>query len=122
MRAPGRWQRQNHQSYGDRFTECPTERCANTSGNTTARGRDRNENGIPDADESLPGLELARDGTGPLLRWEAAATDWYPETAASLPQAPWLPLTTPSTPADGLLFSRPASTNPSGFFRLRRTW
>jgi len=88
----------------------------------TARGRDRNENGIPDADEPLPGLELTQDHAGPLLRWETTATGWYPETAASLTQAPWLPLTTPSTPSGSLWFTRPPSSSPSGFFRLRRTW
>ncbi|MDB6069315.1 MAG: hypothetical protein JWL81_486 [Verrucomicrobiales bacterium] len=88
----------------------------------TARGRDRNENGIPDADEPVPGLELARDPAGPILRWDAAATDWYPETTGSLPQALWQPLTTPATPSSGLLFTRPPAAQPSGFFRLRRTW
>jgi hypothetical protein len=88
----------------------------------TARGRDRNENGIPDADEPPPLLSIVTAPAGPQLRWPAVHGDWYPEASNAM-ESGWMPFPAPAFP-DGsyqALALEPA-TVPSRFIRLRRTW
>lgn len=88
----------------------------------TARGRDRDEDGIPDGDEPvpLPGLALY---PSPVLTWESSILDWYPEASASPAHASWETLTAPPLPASGPAWRIPVPDGPAiRFFRLRRTW
>jgi hypothetical protein len=88
----------------------------------TARGHDRDENGVPDGDEPLPLPALFLAPEGLRLSWSSSAQDWYPETAASLNGAPWSVFTSPAVLDHGS-WQIPLPSNPSTrFFRLRRTW
>jgi hypothetical protein len=89
----------------------------------SARGNDRNEDGIPDADEAPPALLILLSGGSPVLSWDARFQDWYPEISNSLSSAPWAPLTTPgSISTSGQILISPLSGPAPQFMRLRRTW
>ena len=87
----------------------------------TARGRDRDKDGIPDGDEPvpLPGLWHFPVLT---LTWESATPEWYPEASARPLQGPWEPFTAPPLPSSGTAWRLPVSEGPAvRVFRLRRT-
>ncbi len=89
----------------------------------SARGHDRDEDGIPDADEAPPALVILLSGGSPALSWDALFQDWYPEFSNSLSSAPWAPLTAPaSTSSTGQIVISPLSGPAPQFMRLRRTW
>lgn len=89
----------------------------------SARGNDRDEDGIPDADEAPPELFFLLSGGSPALSWDARFQDWYPEISNSLSPAPWAPLTTPaSISTTGQILVDPPSGPAPQFMRLRRTW
>ena len=89
----------------------------------SARGNDRDEDGIPDADEAPPDLLFHPSGGFPALSWDARFQDWYPEISNSLSPAPWAPLTTPARiTATGQILVTPPSGPAPLFTRLRRTW
>lgn len=90
----------------------------------TARGRDRDENGILDGDEPHPSLTLAADpANGPILQWDTApANGWYPESTANPATAPWLPLATPARQSGTRTLTETGTPTPARFFRLRKAW
>lgn len=84
------------------------------------RSTDRNQNNLPDLAESLPQLAIERDGSSWFLRWQKS--DWFPVASPNL-SPPWLPATGEMM-EDGTGWKLPLSheSQPSGFFRLQRTW
>lgn len=84
-------------------------------------GRDRNGNGVPDADEPPPRL-VAELVSGVLnVRW-SADTGWLLEQSAD-PGGPWRPSQQPLTgiPPNRRL-EAPVTDGEPAFFRLRRIW
>ena len=88
----------------------------------SARGIDRDEDGIRDADEAAPLISLTLDSGWPLLSWDALQGDWFPEVSPSLAAPAWAPLATPWRASGSRLELAPPRLGPSQFFRLRRTW
>ncbi len=88
----------------------------------SARGIDRDQDGIPDADEPAPQPTLANSLGQALLSWEAHFPDWFPESSPSLAHPSWTPLTAPSASSGDRLEVAPPRRAPTQFFRLRRTW
>lgn len=87
---------------------------------TAWRSTDRNSNGLADSNENQPTLQFQRDGTALYLRWPDGA--WFPEYSPAL-SPPWQPA--PGNPIpDGSWWKLPvpSESQPSGFYRLRRTW
>jgi DNA-binding beta-propeller fold protein YncE len=87
---------------------------------STWRGLDRNANGISDQLETAPQATIQRDGTRLQLHWPQR--DWYPESSPNL-LPPWQPALG-DLELDGTVWKMtlPTETQPSQFYRLRRTW
>jgi hypothetical protein len=81
---------------------------------------DRNANGISDQLETAPQATIQRDGTRLQLHWPQR--DWYPESSTNL-LPPWQPALG-DLELDGTVWKMtlPTETQPSQFYRLRRTW
>lgn len=78
---------------------------------------DRDQNGVADADEPLPMLDLRLDPIS--LQWPSPSAGWLPEYSADLRH--WEPWTaSPEAMPDGSFRVSPAPPGP--FYRLRRTW
>ena len=86
-------------------------------------GADRDGNGVLDRDEPLPHLSIAPAGSSQIrLQWQNPAPGWLLQYSSTL-GGPWLPMTRSlirSGPAQWL--DEDSSGQPSGFYRLRRTW
>ncbi|MDB6152585.1 MAG: hypothetical protein JWL90_1038 [Chthoniobacteraceae bacterium] len=87
------------------------------------RGGDRDRNGILDADEPPPGINLNRaTGAAVEVAWPETPGGWALERAPA-PGGPWTALLLPFNRTGGFLrLNYDPSGAPSGFFRLRRTW
>lgn len=85
-------------------------------------GVDRNGDGIPDAGQPGPRLQLDR-GIGTIaLRWPMSPADWVLESSPFL-AAPWSADLRPRLRTNELFeLNEPASDGSTRFFRLRRTW
>jgi hypothetical protein len=85
-------------------------------------GYDRDYDGIHDADEAQPKLNLQRTAPAAIqLAWPQAIPGWVLESSPQL-DAEWQPVTRPPA-TSGAMFQHNQATNlPRLFFRLRRTW
>jgi YVTN family beta-propeller protein len=84
---------------------------------------DRNSNGVPDADEPRPPLQIGRPAEGTLrLLWPNPLQDWSLQFASTL-SGPWQPVlrSAVKSGASQWLDETPGP-QPMGFYRLRRTW
>lgn len=85
-------------------------------------GGDRNQNGVLDADEVPPRLELALVGNDVRLGWADPATEWVLERASAI-GGPWGPdVRQPSSAAGERSVVHPLGESPQVYFRLRRVW
>ncbi len=87
------------------------------------RGGDRNRNGILDADEAKPTINLYKPGGSVVgIAWPESAGGWVLERSTG-PAGPWTTMLLPLQRYDGFigLHYDPAGAR-TGFFRLRRTW
>ena len=89
-----------------------------TSGQRIAR--DRNGNGILDADELLPRLEIALAAGVPQLAWPVAGAGHVLEFTDSLDPPNWRPVTSPRTSAGSAILVSDPAPGQQRFYRLRR--
>ena len=83
-------------------------------------GVDRNGNTISDADEPLPGLDLAFPANAPLLTWPSSAGTLVLEYTDAIAPADWRPVTEPRTTAGPALSVLDPAAGPQRYYRLRR--
>ena len=87
---------------------------------TAWRSTDRNSNGTADVTEALPAVSIEREGGVLFLRWPLG--DWYPESSPDL-SPPWQPAAgTPMAAGAWWTLAIPHESQPTQFYRLRRTW
>ena len=80
---------------------------------------DRDGNGIPDADESLPGLALTRPAGTPQLAWPAAKPALVLEFTDTLTPPNWQPVTAPRSIGGGSVLVPDTTAGAQRFYRLR---
>lgn len=86
------------------------------------RGGDRDRNGILDADEAKPRINLNQSGPLVQISWPDAALGWTLERS-SAPNGPWSTVLHPLVRSGGSVrLDHDPQGASSGFFRLRRTW
>jgi hypothetical protein len=86
-------------------------------------GRDRDRNGVSNADEPQPGLTITRAVPGTVrLGWPNPTRDWLLQFSSDL-EAPWQPVTrSPVRNGGTSSLDEPTLDRASRFYRLRRTW
>lgn len=91
-------------------------------GDGPRQGFDRNRNGIPDAEEPKPSLNVFSRAGRLRVSWPEESADWLPERAPAV-SGPWRPdLSLRSREGGSLNIDHPLSEEPLEFFRLRRVW
>ena len=83
-------------------------------------GIDRNGNGIKDADEPLPRLEISLAAGTPQVAWPVAGAGHVLEFTDSLSPANWQPVTQPRNTAGGSILVPDPTAAQRRFYRLRR--
>ncbi len=83
-------------------------------------GIDRNGNGITDADEALPRLDIALAAGTPQLAWPVGSAGLVLEFTDSLDPANWEPVTQPRSFSGGSILVPDATAGQQRFYRLRR--
>ena len=82
-------------------------------------GIDRDLNGVLDADEPLPALQIAQAGASAVINWPFNAVGFNLETASSLSSVSWSNVNDPVEIAGTRNFVTNASPG-TKFFRLRQ--
>ncbi len=87
----------------------------------TWRSTDRNDNGTADTLETIPKINIQREGDFINLRWPRVR-DWYLESSPNM-LIPWHPAAGDwSKDVESWHLAIPLTAHPSHFYRLRRTW
>ncbi len=85
-------------------------------------GYDRDFDGIYDADEAQPKLNIQRTAPAAIqLAWPHSIPGWVLESSPQ-PDADWQPVTRPPATSGAMFQHNQATDLPRLFFRLRRTW
>jgi hypothetical protein len=83
-------------------------------------GIDRDSNGVLDADEPLPRLQITLAGANTVINWPLNASGFQMETATSLTSEGWSNVSGPVEIVGGQNFMTNAAAPGAKFFRLRQ--